>query len=457
MNRMKIIILNLLIFALLSCSFQRSQVQLISSLPETGKLLKDSTLEFGSAKTTSEIFINPEIVYQNVEGVGAALTHASAYVLNQQTAQVRDSILRVLLTAEGIGINYTRLCIGASDFAPDLFSYSETEDQSLSNFDISRDQTDVIPVLKEMKAINPGLHVMASPWSAPGWMKTSGSMVGGSLKPEYYNLYADYLIKYIKAYQSEGIDIEAITVQNEPLYGTAAYSCMDMSAEEQKVFIRDHLGPKFREAKIDTKIILYDHNCDHPEYPISILNDSVARQYVAGSGFHLYGGEISALCTVKDAHPDKDLYFTEQSGGGWAPDFNENIRWYAGNLIAGAMNCYSKNVLLWNLVLDTNYGPKNFGCQNCYGVVEMDYNGKITHRGEYYALAHYGKFVQPNAQRIHIETSENIQCVAFKNPDQSIVLLAVFRDKEAKNIQISVADKQFSYFFAPGEIVTFKL
>ncbi len=451
--------LTIVIFActLIACNKHIAQIQVISSHPETGKLVHESNLDFQKEVSKAQIRIDPNTGYQLVEGVGAALTHASAYVLNQQTPSFRDSILNVLLTPQGIGINYTRLCIGASDFATDLFSYSETEDLSLSNFDISRDKEDVIPVLKEMKKINPGLHIMASPWSAPGWMKTSGSMVGGRLKPEFYGVYADYLIKYLQAYQAEGIEIEAITVQNEPLYGTAAYSCMDMSAEEQMIFIRDYLGPKFEMSHIKTKIILYDHNCDHPEYPISILNDSIARKYVAGSGFHLYGGEISALCTVKDAHPDKDLYFTEQSGGGWAPDFNENVRWYLGNLIAGAMNCHSKNVLLWNLVLDTNAGPKNFGCQDCYGVIDMDYQGNIVHRGEYYALAHYGKFVQANAQRIFSEASEDIQCVAFQNPDQSLVLLTVYRGKEAKKIEITTGNKHFNYTFAPGEVVSFKL
>lgn len=447
----------LTVITLNSCNQHLAQINVISTQPEKSIFLSESQLQFGSSEAKAQITVKPDSGFQLVEGVGAALTHASAYVLNQQKATVRDSILRFLLTPEGVGINYTRLCIGASDFATDLFSYSQTEDYSLSNFDLSRDRVDVIPVLKEMKKINPGIHVMASPWSAPGWMKTTGSMVGGRLKPECYDVYADYLIKYIEAYKEEGIDIEALTVQNEPLFGNAAYSCMDMSAEEQKVFIRDHLGPKFEQASIQTKIILYDHNCDHPEYPISILNDSIARKYVAGSGFHLYAGDISALCTVKEAHPDKDLYFTEQSGGGWAPDFNENIRWYAGNLIAGAMNCYSKNVLIWNLVLDNNAGPKNFGCQDCYGVIDMDYQGNITHRGEYYALAHYGKFVQPDAQRIYSETSEQIQCVAFKNPDKSIVLLAVYRGTETKAIKINIGDQNFTYSFTPGEVATFKL
>ena len=310
-------------------------------------------------------------------------------------------------------------------------------------------------MLKEIIAINPGIQIMASPWSPPAWMKTNGSMVGGKLRTDCYDVYADYLIKYIKAYQEEGITIHTMTVQNEPEFGTAAYPCMDMTAEEQKVFIRDHFGPKLSASGLKTKIVLFDHNCDNPDYPISIMNDSVAKSYVDGSGFHLYKGEISALCKVNEAHPDKNIYFTEQSGGGWAPDFDQNVRWYVGELFAGAMNCRSKNALLWNLALDENDGPKNFGCQNCWGVVQVSSAGKVKNNAEYYAIGHYGKVVQPNATRLE-SSGDALKGVAFRNPDGSIVYLGVYYGKEAKLVRLKCGETIFDYTFQPGEVVSFK-
>jgi glucosylceramidase len=441
-----------------SCKSNQNTIETLSSLPDTRVMLQKGSINFSEDKTAkAQLFLYPEKECQIMDGVGAALTHASAEVLFKNLSkEKRDTVLRDLLLPEGIGMNYTRLCVGASDFAPDLFSYSENEDFTLSNFTIERDKAHVIPVLKEMLAIKPELQIMATPWSPPGWMKTNGSMVGGKLRPDCYGVYADYLIKFIQAYEAEGITIHSMTVQNEPEYGTAAYSCMDMTAEEQKIFIRDHLGPKLKKTGIETKIVLFDHNCDNPGYPIHILNDSIARQYAAGSGFHLYKGEIKALCEVKAAHPDKDIYFTEQSGGGWAPDFNQNVRWYTGHLFAGAMNCWSKNVLLWNLALDENDGPKNFGCQNCWGVIRVKTDGTIEHNGEYYAIAHYGKMVQPGAKRI-VSEGKDISGVAFKNPDGSLVYLGVYYGKEAKKFVITTGRNQFEYEFKSGEVCTFKI
>lgn len=456
MNKLTLLPLFLLTFA--ACKPSATDVTIWSSIPSDKEqlLIKGSTGFVSESVLAETVTIFPDEERQTVDGVGAALTHASAYVFNRNLSPGRrDSLFRVLFTPEGIGMNYTRLCVGASDFASEIFSYSESEDFSLSNFSIAKDQEDVIPMLKEILAINPGLQIMASPWSPPAWMKTNGSMIGGKLRPDCYNVYADYLIKYIQAYAAEGITIHSMTVQNEPEYSTAAYPCMDMTAEEQKVFIRDHLGPKMQTAGISTKIVLFDHNCDNPGYPIHILNDSVARKYAAGSGFHLYKGDIKALCEVKTAHPDKDLYFTEQSGGGWAPDFDQNVRWYAGNLIAGAMNCWSRNVLLWNLALDENHGPKNFGCQDCYGVVTVRSDGTIDHNGEYYALGHYGKAVQAGAKRLESK-ADGLSGVAFKNPDGSLVYLAVYYGTSNRPYKISDGKRIFEYTFRPGEVATFK-
>lgn len=447
-----------LTLGLMSCS-QTSKIQVLSSLPGTDSLLveKETVLVKKKIKNSNDIIrILATDTCQTVHGVGAALTHASAWVFHHNlTHAKRDSIFRELFTPKGIGINYTRLAVGASDFSFNFFSYSETEDFTLSNFSIDEDRKDVIPMLKEILAINPDLQIMATPWSPPAWMKTNKSMIGGKLRPDCFDVYADYLIKYIEAYKKEGINIHTMSVQNEPEFGTAAYPCMDMTAEEQKVFIRDHFGPKLKASGLHTKIVLFDHNCDNPDYPISIMNDAQAKEYVDGSGFHLYKGHISALCKVHEAHPDRNIYFTEQSGGEWAPDFVQNVRWYVGELFAGAMNCWSKNALLWNLALDENNGPKNTGCQDCFGVVEIDKSGEIKKHAEYYAIAHYGKYIQPNARRL-MANGDAVKGAAFLNPDGTMVYMGVNYGSEVKKIYFQTDKKLFSYTFKPGEVVSIK-
>lgn len=452
----KTILLSLAI-GLTACA-KTEKIQVLSSLPDTDSLLVETEIPFGKVlnKDLEIIRISSSDSCQTMLGVGAALTHASAWVFNHNlTASQRDSLFKKLFSPQGIGINYTRLAVGASDFSFDLFSYSEIEDFTLSNFSIAEDYKDVIPMLKEILVVNPDIQIMASPWSPPAWMKTNGSMVGGKLRVDCYDVYADYLIKFIEAYQQEGITIHTMTVQNEPEFGTAAYPCMDMTAEEQKVFIRDHFGPKLAASGLPTKIVLFDHNCDNPDYPISILNDSLAKKYVDGSGFHLYKGHVSALCKVHEAHPDRNIYFTEQSGGGWAPDFDQNVRWYVGELFVGAMNCWSKNALLWNLALDENNGPKNFGCQDCYGVVEINKAGEIKKHAEYYALAHYGKYIQPHAKRL-VSIGDAVKGAAFLNPDGTMVYMGVYYGAKDKEVLIQTDNKSFSYTFRPGEVVTFK-
>ncbi len=440
-----------------ACS-PKENIKVLSSLPDTDSLLVVKHLSFNdksNADNADLIQISTADSCQTVLGVGAALTHASAWVFqNNLNPQQRDSLFHDLFSPNGVGINYTRLCVGASDFSFNFFSYCDVEDMTLSKFSIAEDHKAVIPMLREILKINPDLQIMATPWSPPAWMKTNGSMVGGKLRPDRYEVYADYLIKYIEAYKKEGITIHTMTVQNEPEFGTAAYPCMDMTAEEQLIFIRDYFGPKLKASGLQTKIVLFDHNCDNPDYPITVLNDSKAKEYADGSGFHLYKGNISALCKVREAHPDRNIYFTEQSGGGWAPDFDQNVRWYVGELIVGAMNCWSKNVLLWNLALDENNGPKNTGCQDCYGVVEINNSGNIKKHGEYYALAHFGRFVQPNAKRLVVK-GEAVKGTAFRNPDGTLVYLGVYYGQTEKEVRFQAGQKSFSYRLRPGEVVSF--
>lgn len=410
------------------------------------------------------ITIDTSVTYQTIEGYGAALTGSSAYLLNRKMSTgARGSLLRDLFDPNtGIGISYLRLTMGASDFSLSNFSYDDMPtgqtDFQLEHFSLSQDTLDVVPMAKAILEVNPDMTYLGSPWSPPAWMKTSGNMVGGSLKTDCYDVYGDYFVKYIQSMDEKGIPIKAITPQNEPLYGGAAYPCMDMSAVQQLNFIKDNLGPKLQAAGLNTQIIVYDHNWDHPEYPITILNDPEARQYIAGSGFHAYGGDVSAMSQVHNAHPDKGLYFTEISGGRWATDFSDNLMWNMQNIFIGTARNWSKNALLWNLALDENDGPKNNGCGDCRGVVTINSgSGVVTRNVEYYALAHFTKFVRPGAVRTNVIRSQELSAldvVSFMNTDKSKVLVVANYGDVYKIFTIKQDKKFMNYSIPEKSVVT---
>lgn len=424
----------------------------------------DLTIKKKASANWPLIEIDTAARLQEIEGFGAALTGSSAYLINQKLDNSqRSAILQDLFDpVNGIGISYLRLTMGASDFSLSDFSYDDLvaggTDFNLDQFSLSQDLDDVVPVLQEIIQVSPDIKLMGSPWSPPAWMKTNGSMKGGKLKTECYDVYADYFVRYIQAMQNQGIIINAITPQNEPLYFTAGYPCMEMQPEEQKNFIKNHLGPKFAFAGIDTKIIIYDHNWDRPDYGISILNDPVARSFIAGTAFHAYGGDVSAMSTVHNAHPDKDLYFTEISGGGWATDFSSNLMWFMENIFIGTTRNWSKVALLWNLALDLNSGPQNHGCGDCRGVITITpYNGWITKNEEYYSIAHFSKFVRPGAVRISMtipQSLANLGAVAFLNPDGSKSLVVCNYGTDAKIFSVKQGEKNFIYSVPPKSVAS---
>jgi glucosylceramidase len=253
-------------------------------------------------------------------------------------------------------------------------------------------------------------------------MKDNNSFVGGSLQTQYYAVYAQYFVKYIQMMKSQGITIDAVTPQNEPLYGGNNPSML-MAADQQAVFIKNHLGPAFQAANITTKIIIYDHNCDHPDYPISILNDPAAKSYINGSAFHLYAGDISALSSVHNTYPDKALYFTEQytaSNG----NFGGDLKWHLKNVIIGSMRNWSRIALEWNLANNLAFGPHTpGGCDVCKGAITIETSSSFSRNVGYYIVAHAAKFVPPGSQRIASNIAGSLQNVAFKTPDGRKVLI----------------------------------
>ncbi len=381
----------------------------------------------------SKITVDTTTRYQTMDGFGYTLTGGSAQLMNQKlNAANRNTLLRELFLTEqnGIGISYLRISIGASDLDASVFSYNDLPsgqtDVELENFSLDPDRVNLIPVLKEILALNPNIKIMGSPWSAPKWMKTNNAVKGGSLKTEYYSVYAKYFVRYIQEMAEEGITIDAITIQNEPEHPGNTPS-MTMTSSEQNEFIKSHLGPAFAAAGITTKIILFDHNCDHPNYPIAILNDPVTKPMVDGSAFHMYLGDISALTTVHNAHPDKNVYFTEQWTSGFG-DFGGDLRWHVKTLIVGAPRNWSRNVLEWNLAADQNFDPHtgDGGCNQCMGAITINNtSGAISRNVSYYIIAHASKLVPPGSVRVGSNIVDNLHNVAYVTPAGKKVLIVV--------------------------------
>ena len=429
---------------------------------DRSQLLKEmSSLKFSrEPAATAVIEVDSNVTYQTIDGFGYALTGGSAMLLaTNLTANERAGLLKELFsTAEnGIGISYLRVSIGASDLDELVFSYNDLPpgqtDLSLARFNLAYDTLHLIPVLKEILAINPHIKIMGSPWSPPVWMKTNNHPKGGSLKSEYYEVYAQYFVKYIQEMGKAGVVIDAITIQNEPENPHNTPSLI-MTAPEQSLFIKKYLGPAFKAAAIKTKIILFDHNCDHPEYPISILDDPDTKPLVDGSAFHLYLGEIDALGKVHDAHPDKNIYFTEQwtSGKG---DFGGDLRWHVKNLIVGASRNWSRTVLEWNLAADENFDPHtpDGGCDICQGALTI--GDSVTRNVSYYIIAHASKFVPPGSVRISSTIVDNLHNVAFLAPEGKKVLIVVNDNEIEKSFSIKYNNKVSATSLSAGAVGTF--
>jgi glucosylceramidase len=371
--------------------------------------------------------------FQSMKGFGAALTNSAAFMLFNSPQ--RSQILDDLFGTNGIGLSYIRLVMGGSDFnavMPYTYDDASYEDFNLLEFSIAKDLDFVIPVLRDILAVNPQVRIMASPWSAPAWMKSSGTLNGGQLKTgvEYLSTLAEFFVRFIRAYEAEGIAIDALTVQNEPEHSTTGYPTMLMPWNIERDLI-NLLGPRFQQEGITTQIIIWDHNWDATWYPINILNDATARQYVAGSAWHCYAGDKNGPVEVTSAHPDKDIYFTECSGGDWDTNFASSLGWNTQNLFIGQSRIGARTVLLWNLALDENHGPLvgASGCLDCRGVVTI-YASTYDRNVEYYSLGQFSKFVKPDASHITSTTYETngLESVAFENTDGSVVVVLLNTD-----------------------------
>jgi glucosylceramidase len=441
------------------------------------------------ASHLTTVTVDPQRTYQTMDGFGASVTDSSAAVLYRLTPAARDEALRSLFDPrDGIGVSFLRQPVGSSDFiaAAQHYTYDDLPpgqtDYSLDHFSIAHDQAQILPLLRRAKQLNPRLSIMATPWSPPAWMKTGGSLVGGQLidTPAIYRAYAQYLVKFVRAYAAEGVPIDYLTVQNEPQNRLPnAYPGSDMPvSQEQKVI--EALGPMLAHLSPRTKILAYDHNwATHPgdiastppgrspetDYPYEILAGPAAR-WVAGTAYHCYFGEPSAQSALHVAYPAKGIWFTECSGSHGPNDtpaqyFRGTLTWHARTLTVGTTRNWAKSVVNWNIALDATGGPHNGGCDTCTGLLQINDDGTITTQAEYYTIGHLAKFVKPGAVRIASTSfgttgwNGQITDVAFHNPDGSTALIVHNENDDPRSFAVTQGGQSFEYTLPGGAVATF--
>jgi glucosylceramidase len=439
------------------------RVQIWVTTSDRSKLLARETdvVFHGTTGASATIDIDAGMRYQTMVGFGAAMTDASAWLIQTRmnTAQRAALMLELFGPAPGLQISFMRLTIGASDFSLSHYSFDDMPsgetDPGLAHFSITPIKETVLPLVQDALSLNPALRLMASPWSAPGWMKTSDSLIHGTLEPKFYGALAYYLVRYIDAMRAEGVPIFALTLQNEPHFDTPNYPGMLLSAAARTQVIGGYLGPMLAKRMESTQILDWDHNWDRPQEPLQVLADPIAAPYVAGVAWHCYAGNVSAQTLVHRAHPDKGAYLTECSGGDWKTG---PLLSMTRNLIIGSTRGWARGVLLWNLALDENAGPHLGGCRNCRGLITIDSRtGEVTRNDDYYVIAHASRFVRQGAQRIESsEAAAGLENVAFRNTDDgSIVLIAANSATGARRMSVQCNGRLFQYTMPARSVATF--
>ena len=439
-------------------------IRVVESSDERHTSLEEQpSITFGSVRAPElTIVVNDAVRHQSIDGFGASLTDSSAWLLwnKLNVGQRKETLEKLFDPQKGIGLTMLRQPMGASDFALEDYSYDDVpageSDPQLQKFTIARDQKYIVPILKEVLAVNPDLKIIASPWSPPGWMKTSQSMTQGSLLPSAYKPLADYFVKFVTMYEQAGVPIFAVTMQNEPLNVPNNYPGMNMTAVEQTAFLRDDLGPAFRGAGIKTKILIFDHNWDLITHPITVLSDPQAAAFADGIAIHCYGGSVTAQNELHERFPSKEIWSTECSGGDWQKG---NLLEQQVRLVIDSIRAWSKAVILWNLALDQNHEPFLGGCTTCRGVMTVKHDvtpTQVLPTVDYTALGHASKFVRPGAVRVESNTfgQGSLEDVAFRNPDGSLVLI-VLNSGGPVTFNIDWNGKFAQYFLRKQSVATF--
>lgn len=413
------------------------------------------------AAPAGSVAIRPATTFQSFIGAGASITDSSAALLTGLPAATRASVMRGLFDrTSGAGISLLRQPIGSSDFSRSRYTYDDVPagrtDPGLARFSVEHDEiSGVLPLLREALSLNPGLTVIAAPWSAPAWMKTSGSLVGGTLKASDYRAYAQYLVRFVTAYRAHGVPVAGLSMANEPGFSPPDYPGMTLSTAQQIVLLGSFVGPAFQAAGLPTRLLVHDHNWDTAGSARTVLDDPTAGAFAGGTAFHCYAGDPAAADQVHAARPDLPVYETECGGGSWSPKFADNLWWTSHNLLIQGTRHWSSTVVTWNIALDTGGGPTVDGGSTSRGVLTIDpRSGTVTRDVEYWVLTHIAGFVRPGARRIESVDPAGVETSAWHDPDGTYVLIA-HATGGAWSGWVTRPGKEFHVTIPAGGLVTY--
>jgi glucosylceramidase len=437
------------------------EIKMIQTAKNTGDRFADK----GNISFTDEpgrnfvMKLNPEKKYQSFMGFGGAFTEAAAYTLAQIPVEKRAKVIDSYFNQEaGLGYSLGRTHIHSCDFALENYTYVEENDTELKTFSIERENKYVLPLIKDaVKSRGEGLTILSSPWSPPAWMKTNNEMNnGGKLKAEFYDTWALYYTKYIKAMETEGVPIWGITVQNEP-EATQVWDSCRYTAEEERDFVKNYLGPVMeKEGLEDKKIIIWDHNRDIAyERAKTILSDSESAKYIWGTGLHWYvSEEFENLSKIHEDFPDKHLIFTEGciEGGVQLGAWHTGER-YARNIM-GDINNWLEGWIDWNIVLNEQGGPNHVGNYCDAPVIVDTKTGEVHYNSSFYYIGHFSKYIKPNAVRIgHELNHDSLKSVSFTNEDGSVVAVVMNDEDSTESFSLSLGGK-IAKAELPGHSIT---
>ena len=395
----------------------------------------------------------PGTLLQRWDGVGAAMTDSAATVIAAMPTPERAALVNRMFSPTEGGFNLVRLTIGASDFSA---SGAYTYEPHPGNFDLSHDLAVIVPVLRQIRAVQPGLRLIAAPWSPPAWMKASGQLDGGAIAPAAFPALADYLVRYLRQYRDWGLPIAALSPQNEPMQSRGDYPTALLPAPEEANFVHEFLAPALRRAGLSaTGILGLDHNWSDMAY-VRTLAGSPAAADLAGYAFHCYRGDPADM---RDAQallrPGQVTLTTECSatrGGSFAQDFRHTMTM----LVMGTVLNGGSGVVVWNAALDPNGGPTIGGCDNCRGVATVDAKAAVTFDASFYGLAQVGHLVRPGARVVAARTNgADVAATAFRNPDGGLVVLVYNAGMRAHRIGLSLGARHLSYSLPGNAAVTF--
>jgi len=425
----------------------------------------------------SKITLDPQTRFQTITGFGGSFTEASASLLNRLGNANRKKIIEAYFGPEGARYSLTRTHMNSCDFSLGQYSYAPVEgDLLLNHFSIDEDRDDIIPMIKDaISASTDGFKILASPWTAPPWMKDNNDWRGGKLLPEYYKTWALFFSKYAEAYKQEGIDIWGFTVENEPLGNDNNWESMHFTPKEMTDFVLEHLGPRLEEDGHDIKILGYDQNREHlPEWVDEMFRDQATSKYFDGTAVHWYASTFEvfpeALQYAHQKAPEKhliqseacvdaevpkwqddDWYWSREAtdwGWDWAPEDQKHLHpkyvpvyRYARDII-GCLNNWVDGWIDWNMVLDRQGGPNWF--ENwCVAPVIVDPDqDEIYFTPIYYTMAHFSRYIRPGAKRIGFEnTDDSLMVTAAQNPDGSIAVVILNQESEPRNFSLVLVEK----------------